>query len=144
MGRVVVTGASGFLGSHLCDRLIADGHTVVGIDNMVSGRGANLEEIFYHDRFTLHRHDVSEFIHIGGVVDWVIHLASLASPMFYSEHPIKTLKVGALGTHKTSSRRRARCTGHPRCIHSPSRTAATSIRSVRDPAMMSPSATRRR
>jgi len=101
MMNIVVSGAGGFIGSHLCDKLIKNGHRIMAIDNMVSGRGENLEDIFYHNRFTLYRHDVSEFIHIGGAVDWVIHLASLASPMFYSEHPIKTLKVGALGTHKT-------------------------------------------
>lgn len=101
MSRVLVTGGAGFLGSHLCERLISAGHEVVAMDNMVTGRADNLAEIFYHDRFAFHEHDVTEFIHISGDLDWVIHLASLASPVFYKEQPIKTLKVGALGTHKT-------------------------------------------
>lgn len=101
MSRILVTGAAGFLGSHLCDQLLADGHEVIGMDNQVSGRTENLEEAFYHDRFTYYDHDVTEFIHVNGELDVVMHLASLASPVFYRDHQIKTLKVGALGTHKT-------------------------------------------
>jgi len=101
MSRILVTGAAGFLGSHLCEVLIEDGHEVIGMDNRVSGRTENLEPVFSHDRFTFYDHDVTEFIHISGDLDWVLHLASLASPVFYEEYPIKTLKVGALGTHKT-------------------------------------------
>ena len=101
MSRILVTGAAGFLGSYLCDTLIDEGHEVIGMDNRISGRTENLENLFYHDRFTFYDHDVTEFIHIKGELDWVFHLASLASPVFYREHPIKTLKVGALGTHKT-------------------------------------------
>jgi len=101
MSRILVTGAAGFLGSHLCDRLLADGHEVIGMDNRVSGQMPNLDDAFDHDRFSFHEHDVTEFIHVSGDLDAVLHLASLASPVFYREHPIKTLKVGALGTHKT-------------------------------------------
>ena len=101
MKRILVTGAAGFLGSHLCERLLDAGHEVVGMDNQISGRIENLDEIFYHDRFTYFEHDVTEFVHVSGDLDWVCHLASLASPVFYKRHAIKTLKVGALGTHKT-------------------------------------------
>ena len=101
MSRVLVTGGAGFLGSHLCESLIEEGHEVVAMDNRVSGQTQNLDDIFYHDRFSFFEHDVTEFIHVSGSLDWVCHLASLASPKFYHENPIKTLKVGALGTHKT-------------------------------------------
>lgn len=101
MSRILVTGAAGFLGSFLCDRLLANGHVVIGMDNRVSGQIANLDDALYHDRFSFHEHDVTEFIHVSGELDAVLHLASLASPVFYRDHPIKTLKVGALGTHKT-------------------------------------------
>ena len=101
MSRILITGGAGFLGSHLSERLLEDGHEVIAMDNGASGRMENLDSIFYHDRFTLYEHDVTEFIHVGGDLDWVVHLASLASPVFYRQNPIKTLKVGALGTHKT-------------------------------------------
>ena len=101
MGRVLVTGAAGFIGSHLCERLLDDGHEVIAMDNLVTGQTNNLEDIFYRDDFTFHEHDVTEFVHVTGDLDWVVHLASLASPVFYDNYPIKTLKVGALGTHKT-------------------------------------------
>ena len=101
MSRILVTGAAGFLGSHLCERLIAEDHEVIGMDNVVTGRTDNIEPILYEEKFTFHEHDVTEYIHIGGDLDWVVHLASLASPEAYGDHPIKTLKVGALGTHKT-------------------------------------------
>lgn len=101
MSRILVTGAAGFLGSHLTDRLLADGHEVIGMDNRVSGQTENLDDAFEYDRFSFYDHDVTEFIHVSGELDAVLHLASLASPVFYRDHPIKTLKVGALGTHKT-------------------------------------------
>lgn len=101
MSRILVTGAAGFLGSHITDRLLADGHEVIGMDNRVSGQTENLDDAFESDRFSFYDHDVTEFIHVSGDLDTVLHLASLASPVFYRDHPIKTLKVGALGTHKT-------------------------------------------
>ncbi|XGI84236.1 UDP-glucuronic acid decarboxylase family protein [Halorutilales archaeon Cl-col2-1] len=101
MSRILVTGAAGFLGSHLCDQLLEEGHKVIGMDNRVSGKTENLDKAFENDRFSFYEHDVTEFIHVSGELDAVMHLASLASPKFYREHPIKTLKVGALGTHKT-------------------------------------------
>lgn len=101
MSRILITGAAGFLGSHLCNRLLKDGYEVIGMDNRVSGQIENLADAFKHDAFSFHEHDVTEFIHISEDLDAVLHLASLASPIFYREHPIKTLKVGALGTHKT-------------------------------------------
>ncbi|MDB2286718.1 SDR family oxidoreductase [Halorubrum ezzemoulense] len=101
MSRILVTGAAGFLGSHLTDRLLADGHEVIGMDNRVSGQTENLDDAFESERFSFYDHDVTEFIHVSGELDAVLHLASLASPVFYRDHPIKTLKVGALGTHKT-------------------------------------------
>jgi dTDP-glucose 4,6-dehydratase len=101
MSRILVTGAAGFLGSFLCDRLLAEGHEVIGMDNRVSGRMENLDATFENGRFSFVDHDVTEFIHVSGELDAVLHMASLASPVFYRDYPIKTLKVGALGTHKT-------------------------------------------
>jgi dTDP-glucose 4,6-dehydratase len=101
MSRMLVTGAAGFLGSFLCDRLLKQGHEVIGMDNRVSGQSSNLDDAFAHEQFSFFEHDVTEFIHVSGELDAVLHLASLASPVFYRDYPIKTLKVGALGTHKT-------------------------------------------
>jgi len=101
MSRILVTGAAGFLGSHLCDQLLEEGHEVIGMDNRISGRTENLDDAFDNSHFSFYEHDVTEFIHVSGELDAIMHLASLASPVFYQEHPIKTLKVGALGTHKT-------------------------------------------
>ena len=98
---MLVTGAAGFLGSFLCDRLLEEGHEVIGMDNRVSGQSSNLDDAFAHEQFSFFEHDVTEFIHVSGELDAVLHLASLASPVFYRDYPIKTLKVGALGTHKT-------------------------------------------
>jgi dTDP-glucose 4,6-dehydratase len=99
--RAVVTGAAGFLASHLCERLIERGWDVVGLDNLLTGRMQNLVHLQGRPEFTFERLDVSTFIHVTGPVDAVLHFASPASPEDYLEHPIKTMKVGALGTHNT-------------------------------------------
>ncbi len=99
--RLLVTGAAGFLGSHLCDRLLAQEHTVVGMDNLITGAPANLSHLEHHRGFQFIRHDVSTFIDVRGPLDGILHFASPASPIDYLEYPIPTLKVGALGTHNT-------------------------------------------
>jgi dTDP-glucose 4,6-dehydratase len=97
--RLLVTGAAGFLGSHLCDRLLAGGHAVIGMDNMVTGAAANLTHLEGNPAFCFVRHDVSTFITVDGVLDGILHFASPASPIDYLQLPIQTLKVGSLGTH---------------------------------------------
>jgi dTDP-glucose 4,6-dehydratase len=98
--RILVTGAAGFLGSHLCDRLLAQGHRVVGMDNFLTGAPANLAHLRSHPDFQFVLHDVTNFIELPGPLDGVLHFASPASPIDYLEYPIQTLKVGSLGTHK--------------------------------------------
>lgn len=98
--RIVVTGAAGFLGSHLCDYLLKKGHEVIGLDNLITGTTRNIEHLAGNDRFKFIKHDVTEYIYISGGIDAVLHFASPASPVDYLEYPIQTLKVGALGTHK--------------------------------------------
>ena len=95
----VVTGGAGFLGSHLCDRLLAAGHRVIALDNLITGSPDNIAHLAGHPRFTFIRHNVTEFIYLAGPVDFVFHFASPASPIDYLELPIQTLKVGSLGTH---------------------------------------------
>jgi dTDP-glucose 4,6-dehydratase len=100
MGRVVVTGGAGFIGSHLCRRFLDDGHEVVAIDNLLTGRLENIEDLFAREPFTFVKHDITNFIHVAGPLDAVLHFASPASPADFERLPIQILKVGALGTHK--------------------------------------------
>lgn len=97
--RVLITGGAGFLGSHLCDRFLGEGHTVIAVDNFITGRQSNIKHLADHDGFSFIEHDVSKHIDVDGALDVVMHFASPASPIDYLEHPIATLKVGALGTH---------------------------------------------
>jgi dTDP-glucose 4,6-dehydratase len=98
--RILITGAAGFLGSHLCDRFLAEGHRVVGMDNFVTGHPDNIAHLIGRAEFEFVQHDVTNFIYVEGPVDGVLHFASPASPVDYLEKPIPTLKVGSLGTHK--------------------------------------------
>ena len=97
--RVLITGAAGFLGSHLCDRFIKEGFEVVGMDNLITGDLKNIEHLFKLKEFEFYHHDVTKFIHVPGNIDYILHFASPASPIDYLKIPIQTLKVGALGTH---------------------------------------------
>jgi len=99
MKRVLITGAAGFLGSHLCDRFIKEGHEVIGMDNLITGSLNNIEHLFPLKEFSFYHHDVSKFIHVPGHLDYILHFASPASPIDYLKIPIQTLKVGSLGTH---------------------------------------------
>jgi dTDP-glucose 4,6-dehydratase len=98
--RALVTGGAGFIGSHLCERLLADGCQVVAMDNLITGSLANIEHLFGRPDFVFYEQDVTNFIHVSGRLDYILHFASPASPIDYLELPIQTLKVGALGTHK--------------------------------------------
>ena len=97
--RILITGAAGFLGSHLCDRFIKEGYHVIGMDNLITGNIQNIEHLFKLESFEFYHHDVSKFIHVPGVLDYILHFASPASPIDYLKIPIQTLKVGSLGTH---------------------------------------------
>jgi dTDP-glucose 4,6-dehydratase len=104
----VVTGGAGFLGSHLTDRLLAEGHRVIAIDNLITGNVANIEHLAGNEQFHFIKQDISEYLYLPGPVDYIFHFASPASPFDYLEFPIQTLKVGALGTHKCLGLARAK------------------------------------
>lgn len=96
--RILITGAAGFLGSHLCDRFIEEGYQVIGMDNLITGDLKNIAHLFPHENFEFHHHDVSQFLHVSGKLDYILHFASPASPIDYLKIPIQTLKVGSVGT----------------------------------------------
>ena len=106
--RVLITGVAGFLGSHLADRFLKDGHSVVGLDNFITGNPDNIAHLIGDERFEFVRHNISTYTYVAGALDGVLHLASPASPVDYLEHPIATLKVGALGTHNALGLSRAK------------------------------------
>jgi len=99
--RILVTGGAGFIGSHLCDRLLADGHRVLAMDNLITGSTDNISHLAGNGNFSFIHHDVTNYIFVQGELDFIFHLASPASPADYLAYPIQTLKVGSLGTHKT-------------------------------------------
>ena len=99
MERVLITGAAGFLGSHLCDRFIKEGYHVIGMDNLITGNLKNIEHLFPLEQFEFQHHDVSNYVHVSGDLKYILHFASPASPIDYLKIPIQTLKVGSLGTH---------------------------------------------
>jgi len=99
MKRVLITGAAGFLGSHLCDKFVAEGYHVIAMDNLITGDLKNIEHLFHLEHFEFYHHDVTKFVHVPEKLDYILHFASPASPIDYLKIPIQTLKVGSLGTH---------------------------------------------
>jgi dTDP-glucose 4,6-dehydratase len=106
--RILITGGAGFVGSHLCDRFLEQGHVVVCVDNLITGRADNLHAVKDHPRFTFRHHDISQPLEVEGPIDRVLHFASPASPVDYLRYPIQTLKVGSLGTHNALGLARAK------------------------------------
>jgi Nucleoside-diphosphate-sugar epimerases len=106
--RILITGAAGFLGSHLCDRFIAEDYDVIGMDNLITGDLQNIAHLFKLENFDFYHHDVSKFVHVPGHLDYILHFASPASPIDYLKIPIQTLKVGSLGTHNLLGLARAK------------------------------------
>jgi len=106
--RILITGGAGFIGSHLADRLLAEGHSVLAIDNLATGHPRNIEHLAGNEAFRFIKHDVTDYLYVEGALDVVLHLASLPSPVDYLKKPIPTLKVGALGTHKALGLARAK------------------------------------
>ncbi len=106
--KILITGAAGFLGSHLCDRFIKEGYHVIAMDNLITGDLRNIEHLFKLENFEFYHHDVSKFVHIPGQLDYILHFASPASPIDYLKIPIQTLKVGSLGTHNLLGLARAK------------------------------------
>ena len=115
--KVLITGAAGFLGSHLCDRFINEGYHVIGMDNLLTGDLKNIEHLFPLPEFEFHHHDVSKFVHVSGHLDDILHFASPASPIDYLQMPIQTLKVGSLGTHNLLGLAKDKKARHPGGLH---------------------------
>ena len=153
--RAVVTGGAGFLGSHLCHRLLQDGYEVICLDDFCTGNSINVEHLLEDRRFRLVRADVTDYVHVSGHVDAVLHLASPASPIDYLQLPLHTLKVGSIGTFHClglAKEKQARFLlastsesyGDPLVRPSPRRTGATSIRSAHAASTTRPNGSRRR
>jgi dTDP-glucose 4,6-dehydratase len=147
MKTAVVTGGAGFLGSHLTDRLLAEGFRVVGVDNFITGNKANLDHLKTNPNYSFQEQDVSKHFEVPGEVNFIFHFASPASPIDYLELPIQTLKVGSLGTHNALGLAKAKGAGlllASTFIRRPRSTGATSIPSGRVASMTKPSVSPRR